>query len=327
MSLLQRCKVCNYPIKLSEEVRCSVCNKTVHVNCTLAQHPSSYSTDPALALPRVCRDCSSLSQEASSDLKKCSVLPTGSSSTPLNTSHFAAIMEQFTVLGEAINKCNANLDILKTQITANTADIADIKQENAFLRDKVTSLETQLNNLDLHSSIAEVTERVKREKNLVLFGLPMQSSPEQDLSTAKNLLNQLAPQHNTTPVCGARIGKGNGTARPKPFKITLPNREDAIKVLQCKHNINKTEFPHVRIMNDLTPMQSRELSDLRLELARRQSDGEVSITIKYVKGVPKIVCGEGKAVQKRARDENNSPRQNKATKINRTSSRNTGTSK
>lgn len=75
----------------------------------------------------------------------------------------------------------------------------------------------------------------------------------------------------------------------RPLKVCLDSKYTATKIFKMVKRLGNTKYSGVTIRNDLTPMQLARLKDLKAELDRRKNDGELDITIKYVKGIPQIV--------------------------------------
>lgn len=64
----------------------------------------------------------------------------------------------------------------------------------------------------------------------------------------------------------------------------MRDSENALKILR-----NKNKFGQIRVKADLTVKQRDYMSQLHRELESRKSNGEKDITIRYIRGTPKIV--------------------------------------
>lgn len=63
---------------------------------------------------------------------------------PLNQTHFELLMSKLTLLGNGISENNKLIQTQSRQIASCVSDIADLRAENAELRDRVARLETAL---------------------------------------------------------------------------------------------------------------------------------------------------------------------------------------
>lgn len=73
--------------------------------------------------------------------------------------------------------------------------------------------------------------------------------------------------------------------KKRPITVVLKSCQDAIWILKNKSKARK----EVRVYDDKTPKQREELNQLRNSLKARTVGGEANLTIKYIKGSPKIV--------------------------------------
>ena len=114
----------------------------------------------------------------------------------------------------------------------------------------------------------EVNKRIEHDNNLV-----------------KQIINEdLGINANIKKVI--RIGKviNGNISKCRPLKVICKDSEDALDILRnrskCKNN--------VKINNDLTLMQREKLKRVKTELIERKSNGEMNLTLKYIRGVPTI---------------------------------------
>jgi hypothetical protein len=80
------------------------------------------------------------------------------------------------------------------------------------------------------------------------------------------------------------LGKYNGSNRP--IKVILDSEEQAMNILRSKLKLSSQ---HIKMFGDQTIMQRDTFRELKQELIDRKSRGETDISIKYVRGVPKII--------------------------------------
>ncbi|KAK5647712.1 hypothetical protein RI129_002604 [Pyrocoelia pectoralis] len=134
----------------------------------------------------------------------------------------------------------------------------------------------------------EISERRRRENNVILFNV---EENDQDLNTVKTTIHQVSATVDTNDLKVYRIGNVRTDNRPRPIIITLKSRNDVLTVLKNKNTL-KTNRSRIVIASDQTPLQRKYLEDLRTELATRSNNGEKDLTIKYLKGVPKIISSK-----------------------------------
>lgn len=143
---------------------------------------------------------------------------------------------------------------------------------------------------------AETAERISRSQNVIMFGIDesqgsTDARTEHDTRTAARVIAAVVDTA-VSPVRVARLGRPG--ARPRPLKVCLMDGSAAKNILRQKNKLRGTEFGSVTIRDDKTPRQLEYLNHLRSELKSRQDSGEEDITIKYVKGIPKIISSTAK---------------------------------
>lgn len=146
------------------------------------------------------------------------------------------------------------------------------------------------NDLYLNEQIfKEIQERSNREKNVILIGIPEQSSPSagerisKDESDIWNITSSIV-KDIPKPARIFRIGKYS-PGKNRKIKICYETSGPAKQLLR-----NQNKLPqNIKIYCDQTPAQQKYLSKLRDELSRRQNNGENELTIKYINGTPTIV--------------------------------------
>lgn len=176
------------------------------------------------------------------------------------------------------------------------------------LRDDVQQLQSRLSTLPTNTTeqpraagdalaagdvIAEMAERERRACNIIVAGARESDSAEaaDRLKHDESLLKQvLVDAGNVIDISDVkkvvRLGKkvDSGDSKPRLMKVILRSRECAIEILK-----NKSKLSDVRVFNDQTPKQREDLRALRETLKVRQEQGESDLTIKYIRGVPKII--------------------------------------
>lgn len=178
------------------------------------------------------------------------------------------------------------------------SSLEDIKEDLKIIKENSSGVSAKTNSIDIERAVTaqgnntnsvlyEMGERQKRSCNLMVFNLPepTDKNTNEDLTKAKSLLEGLVG----SPVDIlklTRIGKPNKNGH-RSLRLTLQSNEDVLRLLRNKRKLNRSQA--VFIEADLTSGQRNELNSLKAELRRRQQDGEVGLSLRYVNGIPKLV--------------------------------------
>lgn len=213
------------------------------------------------------------------------------------------------LISENITEIKDQISTIKTSSLNITMEQNKIKKQVALLEtkmsvseNKIKTLESNINQCssvpsgrivsEAHLSeelIREVQERNERERNIIIVGLPEQttanateraSNDEADVMQITRSIVLDTPQ----PLKVIRIGKYNDN-KIRRVKVCYESKYSAKQLLR-----NRSKLPeHIKIYSDQTPAQQKYLQNLKKELASRASDGEANLTIKYINGIPNIV--------------------------------------
>lgn len=140
---------------------------------------------------------------------------------------------------------------------------------------------------------------MKRAHNVILKGIPeSQGSTSERIVHDERyvgdvLLTVLRGEPGVKPIKVVRIGKALSN-RPRLVKATFSDTAVCRRIFRSKNKLSGTQFRGVSIQDDKTPKQIAHLQEVRNELKRRVEAGEVSVTIKYVHGIPTIVSSASK---------------------------------
>lgn len=189
-------------------------------------------------------------------------------------------------------------NILKTEI-------AQLKSSKTTTDEKIKVMESDLKQLKSISEIlppsqtsitthgdivTEVQERLARDKNIIITGIPeinstnVEERREHDRTEVMKITESFFPGEPTPKVTNLfRLGKYKADTS-RPVKVCFENPQ-IVKVMLRK----KTQNDNIKIYSDQTKCQKEYLNNLREELKKRTDDGETDLTIKYIKGVPKII--------------------------------------
>lgn len=137
--------------------------------------------------------------------------------------------------------------------------------------------------------ITEIQERNSRMKNLIISGIPetynmdanhRRQSDQQEITRVLNILINNCPQ----PIKIFRIGKYT-KEKNRHIKICFSTSETPILLLK-----NKAKLPeNLKIFSDKTPLQQELFKQTMEQLNCRLAAGETNLTLKYIRGIPKII--------------------------------------
>lgn len=182
------------------------------------------------------------------------------------------------------------LKYLCPECTLGVRQLPALRKLVSEMRHEIEALKTaQGNRADLETIISEISDRKKRSKNVIMFGVP-ESPPDvdsetrrkQDQESVKEALANIT--QSESPIAVLRLGKQLNQA-PRPLKLVFSSRTQAVRILKNARNLHRG----IKIKNDLTPYQREYLIKLREELDERTKRGESNLTIKYVNNAPKII--------------------------------------
>ncbi|KAJ8666670.1 hypothetical protein QAD02_008332 [Eretmocerus hayati] len=190
------------------------------------------------------------------------------------------------------DKINKNVDSKTSEISTKLDDalsrISNLEEKVDDALDRITVLEnvlqadkTEEQELIYHG----VHERITREKNVIVFGVPESDEEDfldnfiTDLFTGKDILFDM----NSFKY--HRFGR-TIEGKTRPVKIVFCNADYAKWVL-----LNKSKFSgaKVKLVNDKTPEQLNYLSNLGSQLDELKKSGIKHYTIKYIRNIPRIV--------------------------------------
>ncbi|CAH2097520.1 unnamed protein product [Euphydryas editha] len=180
------------------------------------------------------------------------------------------------------------------------AEVVNLKTRHTETEKKLESLESDMAHLkgmsqvlpatnSLESTLEEIKERELRSRNIIICGVSEQYA--ENIEERKNAdrnevlrITRIAVSDCPEPVKIIRLGKFKST-KNRPIKVIYQSQDTAISILRNSKNIKSDT---IMLFSDQTPLQQANMKALKEELKRRMSNGEKDITIKYVKGTPKI---------------------------------------
>nr|CAI5819890.1 unnamed protein product [Callosobruchus analis] len=181
-----------------------------------------------------------------------------------------------------------DLKDLRATIIQLQKDIRDLKEENSKLAENPR--------FEFEDVVSEVSERMKRKSNVILFNVnePDQSKTatermDNDKTIVADILQKIDPERPVTNFEHARLGVFSNS-KVRPIKLILENEETARKVWMKSNNLKShNTYKNVKLFPDKTKKQMEYYKMVRQELENRHAAGDRNCRIKYVNDVPKIV--------------------------------------
>lgn len=193
------------------------------------------------------------------------------------------------------NHIKSELEHMKTQNNSFQNKIITLENDLSVLMNKKYHADTNSLTLSCEDMALELQDRAQRLNNIVVAGI----------SELNNKNSAIRREHDTKEVCSIlktissecplpikvlRLGKYNPNIT-RSLKVYFETRNPVLNILRNKSKINNK---NIRIYPDQTPTQQKYFKDLRAELASRTKNGESNLTIKYIKGIPKIITNIAK---------------------------------
>lgn len=187
-----------------------------------------------------------------------------------------------------LDELRRDVATLKTSHTALQDRCMALEAENVALHERVFALQDR-NSVQITQLTAELDEKKRREKNLILTGLPEASKRyhrgSKDREAVLRALSTIRPE-TTIDDLGhvSRLG-GKSAGKIRPVKVVLKSPELARNVLKLAR---RKSVQGVKVLRDRTPAEQDVLEALRKELEERRVTDD-SLTIRFANGIPQIV--------------------------------------
>ncbi|KAL0818603.1 hypothetical protein ABMA28_009036 [Loxostege sticticalis] len=192
--------------------------------------------------------------------------------------NISKISTDISEIKEEMKSMKAVTENLTQKLNNVCCEMQEIKTEYAKTKEKITLMENDIFQIrenqqtqnqtpkSLISSnediISELKDRNDREKNIIIVGIPENNN--------KNSAARRAYDHEMVT---------------KTIAVCYDNVDIVRHLLR-----NKSKLPEsLKLYSDQTPSQKIYLQTVIEELKRREDAGESDLTIKYNKGIPKIV--------------------------------------
>lgn len=147
----------------------------------------------------------------------------------------------------------------------------------------------------------EISDRVRRSRNLIVFNLPESLQPDEQRRQDEDryrIIREILTFCfvDTTNISVQRLGKPAGNA-PRPLRVYLNKERDVCIVLNCRNRCTSGLI----FKPDKTTVQRKLHQEVRVSLGSLKDQGNINKGIKYIRGVPVIVDIEPQQYQDEAR--------------------------
>lgn len=233
------------------------------------------------------------------------------------------IRQDLQEIKEEIKNLRVTTNILSQNYINLSEEVSTLKTESSETNKKIEILEKQLlvmKNSDSYNSqidnneqtysqstkspvacdqdlLLELQDRCERLKNVILEGIPeinnkdRQARQKHDLDSTMNKLITIY-KDCPNPIKLIRLGKYKPEEQTngRLIKVCFTTSDPVRILLRNRSKLSD----NVRLFSDQTPSQKLYLKRLKNELSDREKAGESNLTIKYIKGIPKIIKSQSK---------------------------------
>lgn len=167
--------------------------------------------------------------------------------------------------------------------------IADLTSKVESLQNDINSMSNEAGAMDSEAFFHEVNDRISRSRNVMFYKIDESSSQDlseriiQDKSAIRNILSLIEISAEATKVI--RVGRVKAGSR-RPIKAIFPDSFVVQDILKKKKFLFSKGYS---VSADTTQRQRDLYKTVREELQSRKQKGESDITIKYSKGVPRVI--------------------------------------
>lgn len=197
----------------------------------------------------------------------------------------ASIKKELDEVKTALSSFGDRVSAIEDKINTIMSSNASITSEMNVLRESVKDLESRT----VEDCISELRNRMSRDENLIIFGLPendsasLEERKSHDTSQLRDIFCEIGVEtsdYSTVVSDSRRIGKKrkDGYRMLKVKTCSLQKRSEILR--RAKALKNSSSWNRVFIRPDLTPLQQENEKRLRQELQERRQQGEDVVMFK-----------------------------------------------
>lgn len=222
------------------------------------------------------------------------------------TDFIKQISNDISTIKQQVSETKTSIETLRMEHNSLKTDVNTLLNKNVYTEKRLSEVEAKIKDLphptiDTTQTTApedilyELNERQRRSKNIIITNVPEPEASKSDMRQAadKNyiidLMKKIIPDC-PDPTTTIRLGKSIPN-KSRPLKVCFLNDEPVKEILKNKHKYN---LDTIKIFSDQTPQQRTNLKKVKEELKNRTEKGMKNLSIKYIKGVPKIVENSSK---------------------------------
>lgn len=189
-------------------------------------------------------------------------------------------------------KVGRDVNSLRAAVVALQGEIKELRQI------KESACSVSISDDAFEEIISELDDRQSRKQNIIIFGVPEQRSDlgkeERQLAeeaAVDDILKVVSPDVNYRQLQRFRLGRFNLNAtRPRPLKIKLECEKFVHDVIRRAKTLkNSPNHNNISLAFDKTFRQIAYYNKVKTQYNERVNKGENNISIKFVRGIPKIV--------------------------------------
>jgi len=254
------CPCCLFTVDAQSEcIKCDVCKKSVHQNCT------GMNLDVYNVLKPLARDSCWVCSQCRMDIRTFHVA-------------VAKLNEQLADTRLCIQKLTDQVDELKiisNSVNANTkpTTVSAVAAANSITTTTAVANQNQHNTsllAEIHKTVHDIT---KRKRNVVISGLaePRFPTDEENTKSDEATFHELCEAHLSVkpalaPARCKRLGKYNDSS-PRRLLVHLTSEESVSSLIAAAKCLRNSDDPHIArnvyINRDLSPLEAKEAYEKR----------------------------------------------------------------
>lgn len=223
-----------------------------------------------------------------------------------NRDIFALVTKMLNLLVEQRNDIHR---ILENMRVSHQHKIDNLEKEVAELRENLQR-QDKINRDPIHVAgeitdemysenlYREIQDRAVRAKNVIVHGVPESQSQDtkerisHDCAQITEILNQINVSNQEFKA--VRLGKPQN--RTRPLKVIFDDEKTVSCCLRNRRQLLKDS--DIKIKADLTVKQREQIKKAYLELEERKKYGEKDLSVRFIKGMPRVITKNMKSGSK-----------------------------
>lgn len=201
------------------------------------------------------------------------------------------------VLNEIKNAHQNKIEVLQNEIIdlKNCLKVAENRIDNFASNERI--VHNGSDNVQPHSNsiydseilYVELQDRVKKENNIIVHGIPECRSQDTKERIAHDIakINEIFSKIDVSVRDFKAYRLGRSSNKTRPLRIIMSSKEEVARCMKNRRLLSGTNF---KINADLTIIQREMIKKAYKELESRKENGESDLVVKFVNGIPKVVA-------------------------------------